>query len=115
ITEKKATGELGLCFYVEKKLSKNRVKSGRLVPPVVSVADRRAVFTDVQEIGKVRPQVNRRMTPLQSGYSVGRPAETGTLGAIVRKGQQYFILSNSHVLADCGRGKIGDTITYPGD
>lgn len=114
-TQKKDTGELSLCFYVEKKRAKAKLKPGRMIPPVVGVADRTAVFTDVQEIGKVRLQVNRRAAPLQSGFSVGRLPDTGTLGAIVRKGKKYFILSNSHVLADCGKAKLGDKVIYPGD
>jgi len=114
VTEKKSTGELSLCFYVEKKRAKAKLKPGHIIPPVMSVADRTAVFTDVQQIGKLRLEVNRRAAPLQSGFSVGRGPDTGTLGAIVRKGKKYFILSNSHVLADSGRGKRGDKIIYPG-
>lgn len=113
-TENKKTGELGLCFYVEKKIAKAKVKSNRIIPPVLSVADRRAVFTDVQEIGKVRPQVNKRKSPLLSGFSVGNDTDTGTLGAIVKKGNRLFLLSNSHVLARSGKGKAGDEIIYPG-
>src|SRR5215510_7108342 len=113
-TENKKTGELGLCFYVEKKIAKARVKSNRIIPPVLGVADRRAVFTDVQEIGKVRPQVNKRKSPLLSGFSVGNDTDTGTLGAIVKKGKKLFLLSNSHVLARSGKGKAGDEIIYPG-
>jgi len=114
-TENKNTGELGLCFYVEKKLAKAKVKSNKIVPPVVSVADRTAVFTDVQQIGKVRPQVNKRKSPLLSGFSVGNEVDTGTLGAIVKKGSKFFLLSNSHVLAKSGKGKAGDAIVYPGE
>src|SRR6266702_7394458 len=114
-TEKKNTGELGLCFYVEKKIPKSRMKVNKLIPPVLSVADRKAVFTDVQQIGKVRPQINKRKTPLSSGFSVGNDNETGTLGAIVKKGSKFFLLSNSHVLADSGKGKAGDEIIYPGE
>jgi hypothetical protein len=113
-TEKKETGELGLCFYVEKKLAKAKVQSNKMIPPVVSVADRTAVFTDVQEIGKVRPQINKREAPLLSGFSVGNSTDTGTLGAIVKKGAKFFLLSNSHVLASSGKGKRGDEIIYPG-
>jgi hypothetical protein len=114
-TDKKKTGELGLCFYVEKKMSKAKVNPQKVVPPVLSVADRTAVFTDVKEIGKVRPQVNRRLTPIQSGFSIGDGEETGTLGAIVQKGKKFFLLSNSHVLAKGGKGKVGTPIIYPGD
>src|SRR4051812_5169142 len=113
-TEKKNTGELGLCFYVEKKIARSKLNTNKLIPPVLSVADRSAVFTDVQQIGKIGPQVNRRKSPLLSGFSVGSETATGTLGAIVKKGSKFFLLSNSHVLADSGRGKVGDQILYPG-
>jgi hypothetical protein len=114
-TEKKETGELCVCFYVERKIAKSKMKSHRMVPPVLSVADRKAVFTDVQAIGKVRPQVNKRQSPLLSGYSVGNSTDTGTLGAIVKKGARLCLLSNSHVLARSGNGKVGDTIIFPGE
>jgi hypothetical protein len=114
-TEKKKTGELSLCFYVEKKIPKSRMKINKMIPPVLSVADRTAVFTDVRQIGKVRPQINKRKSPLSSGFSVGNDNETGTLGAIVKKGSKFFLLSNSHVLADSGKGKPGDEIIYPGE
>jgi hypothetical protein len=114
-TEKKKTGELGLCFYVEKKIAKTKLKSNKMIPPVLSVADRTAVFTDVQQIGEVRPQINKRPSPLLSGFSVGNDIDTGTLGAIVKKGSKFFLLSNSHVLARSGNGKVGDEIIYPGN
>jgi hypothetical protein len=113
-TEKKKTGELSLCFYVEKKIAKTKLKSNKMIPPVLSVADRTAVFTDVQQIGKVRPQINKRQSPLLSGFSVGNATKTGTLGAIVKKGSKFFLLSNSHVLARSGNGKVGDEIFYSG-
>jgi hypothetical protein len=115
LSEGKKTGELGLCFYVEKKLAKTKVSSNKMVPPVLSVADRTAVFTDVQQIGKVRPQINKRKSPLLSGFSIGNDSDTGTLGAIVKKGKKLFLLSNSHVLARSGKGKVGDVIIYPGE
>src|SRR5947209_4448079 len=71
ITERKATGELCLCFYVEKKHARSKMQPTKMVPPVMSVADRQAVFTDVHEIGKLRPQINRQSAPILSGYSVG--------------------------------------------
>src|SRR5258708_2991126 len=114
-TEKKKTGELALCFYVEKKLAKAKVSYKKMIAPVLSRGGRIAVFTDVQEIRKVRPQVNKRQAPLMSGFSVGNDTDTGTLGAIVKKGAKFFLLSNSHVLARSGKGKVGDKIIYPGD
>jgi hypothetical protein len=113
-TDMKGTGVLGLCFYVEKKRPKARLSAHELIPPVLSVNGRRAVFTDVQEIGKIRIHANVQRTPIESGYSVGSASDTGTLGAIVKKGPNYFLLSNSHVIARSGRGKIGDEVIYPG-
>jgi len=115
VTEKKKTGALSLCFYVEKKRPKSKVDHNRMVPPVMSVADRTAVFTDVQEIGRIVPQVNKLNTPLQSGYSCGHVKTTaGTLGALVKKGKRLYILSNAHVLALSGKGAPGDKVCYPG-
>ena len=114
-TANKKTGELGLCFYVEKKIARSKVKSNRMISPVLSVADRTAVFTDVQQIGRVCPQINKRKLPLISGFSIGNDSDTGTLGAIVKKGSKFFLLSNSHVLARSGKGKAGDEIIYPGE
>jgi hypothetical protein len=113
-TDQRGTGTLSLCFYVGKKYAKTKVQSRKLIPSVLSVSDRRAVFTDVQEIGKIRLHVNSQQAPIESGYSVGSMTDTGTLGAIVKKGTNYFLLSNSHVIARSGLGKIGDDVIYPG-
>ena len=74
VTGRQKTGELGLCFYVEKKIAKSKIKSNKLIPPVLSVADRTAVFTAVQEIGKVRPQINKRRQLPTRGQRLGRMA-----------------------------------------
>jgi hypothetical protein len=115
VSEKESTGELSLCFYVEKKISKRKLGAAKLIPPVVAVPDGSAVFTDVKQIGKLLPQVKIRKSPIQSGYSVGhRSITAGTLGAIVKRNRKYCLLSNSHVLALSGKGKIGDKVFYPG-
>jgi hypothetical protein len=79
--------------------------------------DGTTVLTDVKAIGRVRPEgrVNRKASPVQSGFSVGHVAATaGTVGAIVRKGKKLFLLSNAHVLAESGRAMLEDTVLYPG-
>ncbi len=115
VSEREPTGLLSLCFYVEKKLSKRKLGASKLIPPVVAVPDGQAVFTDVKQLGKLVLQKNARKSPIRSGYSVGhRDITAGTVGAIVKKGKKYFILSNSHVLALNGNAKIGDAVTYPG-
>lgn len=114
-TARGRTGELSLCFYVEKKVPKSKMKAGKFVPPVMSSPDGTAVFTDVKAIGRLRPEVNKKTSPIQSGFSVGHVAiSAGTVGAIVKKGTKLFILSNSHVLADSGLGKAKDKVLYPG-
>jgi hypothetical protein len=109
------TGELSVCFYVAKKISRSKMRAGKLVPPVMSAPNGTAVFTDVKAIGRVRPEAHKKVSPIQSGFSVGHVDVTaGTVGAIVKKGKKLYILSNSHVLADAGLGKLEDEVLYPG-
>jgi hypothetical protein len=109
------TGRLCICFYVEKKLPKSRLKNWKLVPKVIAAPDGQAIFTDIKVVGRIRPQVNKQKSPGQSGYSVGhKDTLAGTLGAIVGKGRDRYVLSNSHVLALSGTATIGDAILYPG-
>ena len=54
--------------------------------------------------------------PASNGTSVGHTSVTaGTIGAIVAKNNQTFILSNNHVLANANSASTGDTIIQPGD
>jgi hypothetical protein len=109
------TGELSVCFYVEKKIPRSKMRAGKFVPPVMSAPNGTAVFTDVKAIGRVRPEANKKVSPVQSGFSVGHvDVSAGTVGAIVKKGNKLYILSNSHVLADAGLGKVKDKVLYPG-
>lgn len=109
------TGRLSICFYVEKKLRSSQLRAWKMVPPVIAAPNGQAVFTDVKVVGKIRPQINVKRKPGQSGFSIGhKNASAGTLGAIVRKGRKHFVLSNSHVLAMSGTAAIGDPILYPG-
>ncbi|HEX2330069.1 MAG TPA: hypothetical protein VHN74_15190 [Candidatus Angelobacter sp.] len=39
---------------------------------------------------------------------------SGTLGALVKRGANFYVLSNNHVLAESDRGTAGDPITQPG-
>ncbi|MEP6960864.1 MAG: hypothetical protein ABI995_02240 [Acidobacteriota bacterium] len=109
------TGVLTVCFYVRKKLPRAKIKSRNMIPPVLAGSHGEACYTDVKALGLLKPQLLKKRTPIESGFSVGHVKITaGTVGAIVRKGTKLYILSNSHVLADSGRGKAGDAILYPG-
>jgi hypothetical protein len=117
ISKRQPTGKLALTFYVEKKVPESKLRANRLIPPTVpeALSGPEAVPTDVVVIGKLRPEVNAIRNPVQPGNSIGHVKITaGTLGALVTRGQQVHILSNSHVLARSGLAKNGDTIIYPG-
>jgi len=119
ITAGKIAKQLALKVYVEKKLPKTLVKN--LVPPEVEVPGvSRKIPTDVEPIGKVELESNTsRVRPAIPGYSVGHVNITaGTYGCLVRRTDDpngWYILSNSHVLADEGVGSRGDNVIQPGD
>ena len=119
ISGEKKTGKLALTFYVAKKIPLSKLKGNEVIPPTVpeSISGSKAIPTDVVVIGKLKPEVSANVTrnPLQPGYSIGHFNITaGTFGAVVTDGKNYFVLSNSHVLADSGKGKKKDAILYPG-
>ena len=117
VTEGKELEALCVSFYVVKKLPPSRIPHSRLVPPVIATPNGRATYTDVKVVGRIVPQLNPlvKRKPVESGFSVGHIKITaGTLGAIVKKGDKRYLLSNSHVLADSGKGKMGDKVVYPG-
>lgn len=119
ITAGKVTKQLALKVYVEKKLPKAQVRG--LVPAELEVPGvSRKIPTDVEAIGRVELEANTaRVRPAIPGFSVGHVAVTaGTYGCLVRRTNAaagWYILSNSHVLADEGVGRKGDDVIQPGD
>ncbi len=119
ITAGKVGKELALKVYVDKKLPKSKVKA--LVPEKVKVPGIAGkIPTDVEAIGKVVLEENTsRVRPAIPGFSVGHVNITaGTFGCLVRRTSDptgWYILSNSHVLADEGVGSVGDNIIQMGD
>ena len=108
---------LCVCFYVVTKLPTTKIPARYLVPPVLAAKNGRATFTDVKAVGRLVPQADPlvKKKPIESAFSVGHIKITaGSLGAIVKKGTKRYLLSNSHVLANSGKGKPGDKILYPG-
>src|SRR6266849_5152260 len=105
VSDKQRSGEHSLCFYVREKKAKKNLKSHRMIPPVISIGGR-PVFTDVYQIGRLKAQRNVQIDPIQSGFSLGNDQATGagTVGAIVKSGNTFYILSNAHVLAPGGVG-----------
>jgi len=72
--------------------------------------------TDVVETGRFHAlERTDRWRPAPGGVSVGHLLITaGTLGCLVRQGDEWFILSNNHVLANMNNAEIGDEILQPG-
>ncbi|MDT8429558.1 MAG: hypothetical protein RQ757_12430 [Pseudomonadales bacterium] len=80
-------------------------------------ASLRDIPTDVVETGTILTLQSRteRQRPALGGISIGhRDITAGTLGCLVRKNGQTFILSNNHVLANSNSGSRGDPILQPG-
>jgi hypothetical protein len=75
------------------------------------------VPTDVIETGIIHAfqDPKQKMRPARPGVSIGHYQITaGTLGCLVQRNGQVFILSNNHVLANSNQGKQGDAILQPG-
>jgi hypothetical protein len=76
-----------------------------------------SVKTDVQEVGTFTAWQEERLRhrPAMPGISCGHINVTaGTFGCLVRRGEEQFILSNNHVLANTNRAARGDPIIQPG-
>ena len=72
---------------------------------------------DVIEVGRITAYQNPtdRYRPAHCGVSVGHPNITaGTLGCLVQKDGNHYILSNNHVLADSNAAEVGDPVIQPG-
>ncbi|MFN2272244.1 MAG: hypothetical protein ACK2US_15475 [Anaerolineae bacterium] len=110
------TGELGLIVSVTHKADVSALAAKDVVPQALN-----GIKTDVVVTGKFYAQDSNtdpkgRWRPVvPPGVSIGHPGVTaGTFGCLVRRGNEVFILSNNHVLADVNAGKAGDPILQPG-
>ena len=106
------TGEPSIVVSVVKKLPTIQLSESALVPKTLG-----GVKTDVIETGKIFAfqDPTQKMRPARPGISIGHYQITaGTLGCLVERNGQLFILSNNHVLANSNAGKLGDPILQPG-
>jgi hypothetical protein len=98
---------------VTHKVPADQLKPGDLIPPAVD-----GVPTDVVETGEVVAFGISRTTamrPVRPGLSISSlNGPTGTVGCIVRRGDQLFLLSNNHVLGRLNDAKPGDAVIQPG-
>lgn len=73
--------------------------------------------TEIVEVGQATAYQNPRARhrPTLAGVSVGHPSITsGTLGCLVEKGGDHYILSNNHVLAATNTAEEGAPVVQPG-
>lgn len=106
------TDELCIIVSVVEKVPVMELDRHDLIPQVLS-----GVKTDVQKTGIIHALQERtdKWRPAPGGVSIAHTSVTaGTLGCLVTKDEQTFILSNNHVLADSNQAQLGDTILQPG-
>ena len=109
----KKTDELALICSVDTKQAKSSLSSEDLIPQSVG-----GVTTDVNRTGLIRaldqPPTDK-FRPAPGGVSIGHVNITaGTLGCLVQKNGELYILSNNHVLANSNDASPGDPILQPG-
>lgn len=101
-------GDEAIRVYVRNKLPKSALKKNQIIPSAVDGMD-----TDVIAVGNIKTA----QRPTRCGCSIGHINVTaGTLGCLVRRAgdEQFYILSNNHVLANCDSASPGDLILEPG-
>ncbi|MGZ9221394.1 MAG: trypsin-like serine protease [Anaerolineales bacterium] len=106
------TSEISIIVSVIKKLPGIQVPESARVPRALG-----GVQTDVVETGKIfaLQDPKQKMRPARPGVSIGHYQITaGTLGCLVHRNGQVYILSNNHVLANSNDGQLGDAILQPG-
>lgn len=114
---RKGTSAHAIRIYVRNKLPKGSLGK-HLIP-----AEFNGIPTDVVETGDFRALTRglqatlARTRPLAIGLSIGfASAEdfiAGTIGAIVERGSDRFVLSNNHVLAFENRNPVGTVLLQP--
>lgn len=123
VVQGRATGDLAITVFVERKQPLSRLSLARRIPQVLRVPDDQApdgaveFLTDVQQAHFYALGYTAGERPARSGISIGHPAVTaGTLGGLVRDRRTgaVAILSNNHVLANSNGAAVGDAILQPG-
>jgi hypothetical protein len=111
-TEGRITDEPCVVVSVTKKMPEAQLSPADIVPQKLG-----EVRTDVQETGVIRALQGHtdRWRPAPGGVSIGHIDITaGTLGCLVARDDQIFILSNNHVLANSNAAQKGDPIIQAG-
>jgi len=113
--KRRLESEISLIFFVRKKLPKSRLLYSLEIPHhflLRTIGHR--VQTDIQ-IWDRRPVAH---SSVSAGSSIGDlPGNSGTMTLAVNDGanDDLLMLGCSHVLAQCGNGRVGDKIESPAD
>lgn len=98
---------------VTQKEPRTALSESDLIPSIID-----SIPTDVVVTGRITALgLDRQQTvrPIRPGASIGhRDTTAGTLGAIVRRESQRYLLGNNHVFAMLNAAQIGDPILQPG-
>ncbi len=111
-TERGMTDEPCVVVSVTKKMPEAQLSPADIVPKKLG-----EVKTDVVETGVIRALQGHkdRWRPAPGGVSIGHVDVTaGTLGCLVTRNGEFFILSNNHVLANSNAAQRSDPIIQPG-
>ncbi|HBA65887.1 MAG TPA: hypothetical protein DCZ48_06875 [Methylococcaceae bacterium] len=106
------TEELCITCSVSEKVNKADLTSSDMVPSAIEDTP-----TDVIQTKRFRvfQDTTGRFRPAPGGVSIGHiDISAGTLGCLVRKNGEFYILSNNHVLANVNAANVGDPIIQPG-
>jgi hypothetical protein len=113
VTAEGPTDELSVVVSVTHKVPAAQLAESDMVPRIVD-----GIKTDVIATGSFRAHQGPRdrwRPVIPPGVSLGHVNVTaGTFGCLVRRGNELFVLSNNHVLADVNQGRPGDPILQPG-
>jgi hypothetical protein len=112
VTDGVCTGRLAVKVLVKEKKASRAVSSEALVPQTLG-----GVVTDVEETGEISAQMfTARRRPAPCGVSIGNCLRVmaGTLGCLVTRNNQLFVLSNNHVIALVNTSPLNAGIPQPG-
>jgi len=106
------TGQLAVKVFVKEKLNREDVSAVASIPPQLG-----GVLTDVDVTGEIHADsFTARQRPAPCGVSIGNcnMVMAGTLGCLVSRASQLFLLSNNHVMALVNTSPLGAGIPQPG-
>jgi len=112
VTSGERTSTPSIICSVTRKMQASQLAKKDRVPKALE-----DIPTDVVQTGSIRAFQSHtdRHRPAPGGVSIGHPEITaGTLGCLVKREDETFILSNNHVLANSNEAQVNDPILQPG-